>query len=148
MPPNPVLIHHTLQFAPSAWKGIRPRLGAGSPQVAVTPDNDFPDGSTIDHRRRPYPEHQDRLGFHITAHTLFVVGSPIAFREHCSALGGLVDEAPSYPHRHPQTGHFWVEFSAGPWLRPRTRGNVPARLHIQYCDDWRAREPTRPMPRR
>ncbi|WP_406454224.1 hypothetical protein OG782_24125 [Streptomyces sp. NBC_00876] len=136
VPLDLVLLHHSLQFPPSSWKGIRARLGAGTPHVAATPDDDFPDESAIDHERRHHPEYRDHLGFDIAAHTLFVVGSPTAFREHGATLRGLVDEAPSYLHRHPHAGHFCAELSAGPWLRPRTRGNVPAHLHIQYCDDW------------
>ncbi|WP_326770499.1 hypothetical protein OG978_42840 (plasmid) [Streptomyces sp. NBC_01591] len=132
-----VLVHHSLQFPTASWKQVRARLGPGEPHTTATPDQDFPDETAIDHRRREYRAYRDHLGFDIAAHTLFVVGSSTAFREHGAALRGLVDEAPSYRHRYPDAGHFCVELSPGPWSRARTRRNVPARLHIQYCDTWR-----------
>ncbi|WP_259407890.1 hypothetical protein [Streptomyces akebiae] len=75
--------------------------------------------------------------FDIAAHTLFVVGSPTAFREHGTALRGLVDQAPSFPYRYPHAGHFCVELDPGPWSRIRNRRRLPATLHIQYSADWR-----------
>jgi hypothetical protein len=71
------------------------RLGSSE----ATPAEDFPDESAIDHERRHHRAHRDHLEFHIAAHTLFVVGSSTAFREHGTALRGLLDEAPSYLHR-------------------------------------------------
>ncbi|MEV4426830.1 hypothetical protein ACN9M0_02330 [Streptomyces sp. R-07] len=133
-----VLVHHSLQFPTASWKEVRARLGAGTRHTADTPDRDFPDASAVDHERRYHRTYRDHLGFDIAAHTLFVVGSATAFREHGSALRGLVDEAPSHRHRHPGAGHYCVEFGSGPWSRRRTRRNVPASLHIQYCADWRA----------
>ncbi|GGY45172.1 hypothetical protein [Streptomyces tanashiensis] len=133
-----VLVHHSLQFPTASWKQVRSRLGAGRPHTAATPDDDFPDAGAVDHGRRYHPTYRDHLGFDIAAHTLFVVGSSTAFREHGTALRGLVDEAPSHRHRHPGAGHFCVEFSSGPWSRPRTRRHVPGVLHIQYSEDWRA----------
>ncbi|MFD0071586.1 hypothetical protein ACFVIY_04000 [Streptomyces sp. NPDC127166] len=132
-----VLVHHSLQFPTASWKEVRARLGAGRPHTAAIPDGDFPDESAVDHERRYYSTFRDHLGFDIAAHTLFVVGSATAFREHGSALRGLVDEAPSHRHRHPGARHFCVELGSGPWTRPRTRRNVPGLLHIQYCEDWR-----------
>ncbi|WP_086822065.1 hypothetical protein [Streptomyces sp. NRRL B-24572] len=131
-----VLVHHSLQFPTASWKRVRSRLGAGSPHTVSTPARDFPEASAIDHDRRYHPTYRDHLGFDIAAHTLFVVGSATAFREHGTVLRGLVDEAPSHRHRHPGAGHFCVEFSSGPWTRPRTRRHVPGVLHIEYCEDW------------
>ncbi|MFF9852348.1 hypothetical protein [Streptomyces litmocidini] len=131
-----VLLHHSLQFPTAAWKQVRSRLGAGRLHTAATPDDDFPDGDAIDHERRYHSTYRDHLGFDIAAHTLFVVGSATAFREHGTALRSLVDEAPSHRHRHPGAGHFCVELGSGPWARPRTRRHVPGVLHIEYCEDW------------
>ncbi|MEV0280329.1 hypothetical protein AB0I22_28585 [Streptomyces sp. NPDC050610] len=131
-----VLLHHSLQFPAAAWKRVRARLGDGEPHTATTPDRDVPDESAVDHRRRQYRTYRDHLGFDIAAHTLFVVGSSTAFREHGTALRGLVDQAPSYRHRHPDAGHFCVEFTPGPWSRSRTRRHVPGLLHIEYCHAW------------
>ncbi|MGW0944073.1 hypothetical protein ACWD4O_16200 [Streptomyces sp. NPDC002623] len=134
-----VLVHHSLQFPTASWKQIRARLGAGRPHTVTTPDQDFPDETAIDHDRRHHREFRDHLDFDIAAHTLFVVGSSTAFREHGTALRALVDEAPSYAHRHPGAGagHFCVELGAGPWPHATARRHVPARLHIQYSDTWR-----------
>ena len=132
-----VLLHHSLQFPTGSWKQVRARLGPGTPHTATTPERDFPDETAIDHERRHHRTYRDHLDFDIAAHTLFVVGSSTAFREHGTALRGLVDEAPSYPHRHPGAGHFCVELGPGPWPHLQTRRHVPGRLHIQYSSTWR-----------
>lgn len=132
-----VLVHHSLRFPTASWKQVRSRLDAGRPQTTGTPDQDFPDEAAIDHERRHHRSYRDHLAFDIAAHTLFVVGSPTAFREYGTALRGLVDQAPSFPYRYPHAGHFCVELGAGPWSRPRNRRHVPAWLHIQYSADWR-----------
>ncbi|MER5274728.1 hypothetical protein ABT025_03095 [Streptomyces sp. NPDC002809] len=132
-----VLLHHSLQFPTGSWKEVRARLGPGTPQVAATPDDDFPDESAVDHQQRQHPAHRDHLRFDIAARTLFVVGSATAFREHGTALRELVEEAPSHSHRRPKAGHCCAELRAGPWTQPWTRRNVPALLHVQYCADWR-----------
>ncbi|MFE0650453.1 hypothetical protein ACFVZH_17890 [Streptomyces sp. NPDC059534] len=132
-----VLVHHSLQFLTASWKRVRAGLGAGRPQVASTPDTYLPDEDTVDHGRRYHRTYRDHLGFDIAAHTLFVVGSATAFRDHGTVLRRLVDEAPSHRRRHPSAGHYCVEFTSGPWSRPRTRRHVPGSLHIQYCETWR-----------
>ncbi|MFF3392092.1 hypothetical protein ACFYW1_14345 [Streptomyces sp. NPDC002669] len=131
-----VLAHHSLQFPIASWKRVRARLGTGRAHTTATPDQDFPDGAAIDHQRWYHRTYRDHLGFDIAAHTLFVVGSPTAFREHGAALRDLTDQAPAHTHRHPGSGHYCVELGSGPWTTARTRGNVPARLHLQYCDTW------------
>ncbi|MFD8689777.1 hypothetical protein [Streptomyces sp. NPDC059651] len=133
-----VLLHHSLQFPTGSWKEVRARLGTGAPQVAETPHDDFRDESATASQRRLHAAHRDHLRFDIAAHTLFVVGSSTAFREHGAALRGLVEEAPSHMHRRRNAGHCCAELSAGPWSRPRTRRNVPTLLHVQYCADWHA----------
>lgn len=130
-----VLVHHSLQFPTASWKRIRARLGVGKPHTTATPAEDFPDESAIDYERRHHRAYRDHLAFHIAAHTLFVVGSSTAFREHGAALRGLVDEAPSHLHRYPNAGHFCVEINPGPWP-VRTRRHVPGSLHIQYSSTW------------
>ncbi|WP_326581801.1 hypothetical protein OG889_24140 [Streptomyces sp. NBC_00481] len=132
-----VLVHHSLRFPTASWKQVRSRLDAGMPQKTATPDQDFPDEAAIDHQRRHYRSYRDHLAFDIAAHTLFVVGSPTAFREYGTTLRGLVDQAPSFPYRYPHAGHFCVELGPGPWARMRNRRRVPAPLHIQYSADWR-----------
>ncbi|WP_327729009.1 hypothetical protein OG250_23360 [Streptomyces sp. NBC_00487] len=109
-----VLVHHSLRFPTASWKQVRSRLDAGMPQKTATPDQDFPDEAAIDHQRRHYRSYRDHLAFDIAAHTLFVVGSPTAFREYGTALRGLVDQAPSFPYRYPHAGHFGVELGPGP----------------------------------
>ncbi|MFF8840277.1 hypothetical protein [Streptomyces sp. NPDC015130] len=131
-----VLAHHRLQFRTSSWKEVRARLGRGQLQTAATPVGDFPDVGEIDYERRYHRSYRDHLGFDIAAHTLFVVGSATAFREHGTVLRGLVDEAPSHGRRYPGDRHYCVELTSGLWSRPRTRRNVPGSLHIEYCDSW------------
>ncbi|MFF8614132.1 hypothetical protein [Streptomyces sp. NPDC015350] len=53
-----------------------------------------------------------------------------------SGLRDLTEQAPAHTHRHPGSGRCCVELGSGPWTAARARGNVPARLHIQYCDTW------------
>lgn len=132
-----VLAHHSLRFPTASWKELRSRLDAGRPQTAATPDQDFPDRAAVHHPRRTYRTYRDHFAFDIAAHTLFVVGSPTAFREYGTVLRGLVDEAPSFPYRYPHAGHFCVEFGPGPWSRVRNWRRVVAPLHIQYSADWR-----------
>ncbi|MFE0508677.1 hypothetical protein [Streptomyces sp. NPDC058964] len=131
-----VLVHHSLQFPTASWKQVRARLGAGTPHTTTTPEQDFPDETAIDHRRRQYRAYHDHLDFRIAAHTLFVVGSSTAFRVSGTALRGLVDQAPSYLHRYPNAGHFCVELSPGPRPRAQTRRHAPGSLHIQYAGTW------------
>ncbi|KFG08946.1 MULTISPECIES: hypothetical protein [Streptomyces] len=132
-----VLLHHSLRFPTASWKEVRARLDAGRPQTTGTPERDFPEEDAVRYERWHHRSYRDHLAFDIAAHTLFVVGSPTAFRERGALLRGLVDEAPSYGHRHPQARHFCVELGAGPWSRPQNRRGVPASLHIQYSPDWR-----------
>ncbi|WP_354638613.1 hypothetical protein [Kitasatospora camelliae] len=132
-----VLVHHSLQFPTAAWKRVRAGLGAGRPQTTATPERDFPDPDAIDYERRGHRAFRDHLDFAVAAHTLFVVGSAPAFREHGTTLRGLLDEAPASAHRDPGPGHFCVELTPGTWSRPRNRRNVPGRLHIQYAASWR-----------
>ncbi|MFE7766301.1 hypothetical protein [Streptomyces sp. NPDC057438] len=132
-----VLLHHSLRFPTASWKQVRARLDAGRPQTTGTPDGDFPDRDAVRYERWHHRSYRDHLAFDIAAHTLFVVGSPTAFRERGALLRDLVDEAPSFPYTHPNARHFCVELGAGSWSRPRNRRGVPASLHIQYAADWR-----------
>ncbi|MFC8294576.1 hypothetical protein ACFUJ0_32140 [Streptomyces sp. NPDC057242] len=129
-----VLVHHSLQFPASAWKGVRARLGAGAPGTVSLPDDDLPDEDAVDHERRHHRTYRDHLAFDVAAHTLFVVGSSTAFREQGAALRRFVEEAPSHARRHPEAGHFCVEFAPGAWGRGRTRRHVPGSLHVEYLD--------------
>ncbi|MCC9710501.1 hypothetical protein E4N62_37840 [Streptomyces sp. MNU76] len=81
--------------------------------------------------------YRDQLAFGIAAHTLFVVGSPTAFRERGTALRGLVDEAPSFPQPAPGRRALLRRTRPGAWSRIRNRRRVPASLHIRYCAGWR-----------
>ncbi|MFE0778888.1 hypothetical protein [Streptomyces sp. NPDC058861] len=129
-----VLVHHSLQFPASAWKGVRARLGEGVPGTVSLPDDDLPDEDAVDHERRHHRTYRDHLAFDVAAHTLFVVGSSTAFREQGAALRRFVEEAPSHARRHPEAGHFCVEFTPGAWGRGRTRRHVPGGLHVEYLD--------------
>ncbi|MEV7673767.1 hypothetical protein [Streptomyces sp. NPDC088752] len=127
-----VLVHHSLQFPSSAWKGVRARLGAGAPGTVSLPGDDLPDEDSVDHERRRHRTYRDHLSFDIAAHTLFVVGSSLAFREEGALLRRFAERAPSHARRHPESGHFCVELVPGPWGRERTRRHVPGSLHVEY----------------
>lgn len=127
--------HHSLQFPTASWKRVRARLGTGGAHTTATPDRDFPDGAAIDHQRWYHRTYRDHLGFGITAHTLFAVGSPTAFREHGAALRDLTEQAPAHMHRHPGPGHCCVESRLRPvdgGTDPRKRTRPPAHPVLRH----------------
>ncbi|MEW1701175.1 hypothetical protein [Streptomyces sp. NPDC091278] len=76
-----MLLHHSLQFAPSRWKEIRGRLGPGRPQTVTLPDPGHTDEAVIDHEARHYQENRDLFHQHLHAETLFMTGSAKVFRD-------------------------------------------------------------------
>ncbi|MGW3562281.1 hypothetical protein ACWDNT_34365, partial [Streptomyces sp. NPDC000963] len=104
----------------------------GAPGTVSLPGDDLPDEDSVDHERRRHRTYRDHLSFDIAAHTLFVVGSSLAFREEGALLRRFAERAPSHARRHPESGHFCVELVPGPWGRERTRRHVPGSLHVEY----------------
>ncbi|MEU0235535.1 MULTISPECIES: hypothetical protein [unclassified Streptomyces] len=113
---------------------------------STTPDDDLPDEGSVDHGRRHHRTYHGHLAFDIAAHTLFVVGSSPAFREEGAALRRFVERAPSHARRHPESGHFRVEFAPGPWGRGRTCRYVTGCLqsNTSAVDGLTARQGTDP----
>lgn len=131
-----VLAHHSLQFRPSAWKGLRSRLGPGRPGTTGTPAADFPASSPTAGRRH-HRDHHDHLRFDRAARTLFVTGSAPAFRDHGRQLLDLLAEAPARHHRGQSSaliGHECAELAPEPRRFTTARPTVGT-LHVQYCPD-------------
>ncbi|MFD7259241.1 hypothetical protein [Streptomyces sp. NPDC059874] len=115
-----VLLHHSLQFAPSRWKELRGRLGAGR-RRSVTVSTAQPE---IDHAALHHAENRDLFHQHVHAETLFVTGSAKAFRE---TAGLFHDVAANGPGPGPAGDrHYCAQ------LR---HGDDSARvIHIEYSD--------------
>ncbi|MEV7521084.1 hypothetical protein [Streptomyces sp. NPDC091371] len=119
-----VLLHHSLQFAPSRRKELRGRLGAGRRRSA-TVSTAQPE---IDYAALHHAENRDLFHQHVHAETLFVTGSAKAFRE---TAGLFHDVAAHGPGRgHTGDGHYCAQ------LR---HGDDSARvIHIEYRGAWDA----------
>ncbi|WP_371784963.1 hypothetical protein [Streptosporangium subroseum] len=131
-----VLVQHSVQFPASRWRAVRNKLGAGHPHTATLPDDTFPEKAAISYEGIWNRENHDHLHFDLAARTLFVVGSPEAFRRTGgSAIRSLVTEAPAYIAREP-SGHFCAELNSGRWpLIPGPR-HCAGLLHIEYNRTW------------
>jgi hypothetical protein len=127
-----VLLHHSLQFPTARWKELRSRIGRGRPQATSITDLSRQEDEPIDYQRRGFEEFRDHLRFNRTGHTLFVVGSQLAFREHRPAIRTLLDGTP------PRTAsdHSCVELRSGTRGRPATDRHDPGYLHIEYRTEW------------
>ncbi|MFD9727934.1 hypothetical protein [Streptomyces sp. NPDC059072] len=116
-----VLLHHSLQFAPSRWKELRGRLGAGHRRT-VTVCTDRPE---IDWEALHHAENRDLFHQHVHAETLFVTGSARAFRE---TAGHFHDVAAHGPGHTADNRHYCAQLG---------HGDDSARdIHIEYSDAW------------
>ncbi|MFD7631160.1 hypothetical protein ACFV7Q_34965 [Streptomyces sp. NPDC059851] len=117
-----VLLHHSLQFAPSRWKELRGRLGPGRPH-------------TVDLRRARTgrPDRMDRHDWarrevfhqHVHSDTLFLTGSTRTFRRTADLFADIARNGPAgaagaaaFPD-----GHYCRRLYCGPRARD---------LHIEY----------------
>ncbi|MFF1495261.1 hypothetical protein [Streptomyces sp. NPDC058304] len=121
-----VLLHHSLQFAPSRWKELRGRLGPGRPRTVdlPAPDQDAESGASDRHHR----ENRDRFRQDIHSETLFMTGSARTFREAAGQFADLARMGPGQAFNHGGR-HCCRSVDCDPADRD---------LHIEYCEEWPA----------
>ncbi|WP_367137624.1 MULTISPECIES: hypothetical protein [Streptomyces] len=96
-----VLLHHSLQFAPSRWKQVRSRLGPGRPQTVSLPESERDQSARIDYEARHYRENRDLFHQHLHAETLFMTGSAKVFRETARHFLDVAGTGPGRTPAHP-----------------------------------------------
>ncbi|MFJ7280632.1 hypothetical protein [Kitasatospora sp. NPDC098663] len=126
-----VLLHHSLQFAPSRWKEVRGRLGPGRPQTVTLPDPGHTGDAVIDHEARHYRENRDLFHQHLHAETLFMTGSAKVFRETARHFLDVARNGPGYVPVHPSYPYFCTELHSNDGILGDAR-----EIHIEYCDQW------------
>lgn len=126
-----VLLHHSLQFAPSRWKEIRARLGPGRPQIVTLPGAGRPDDAVIDHQARYYRENRDLFHQHLHAETLFMTGSAKVLREATRPFLDVARYGPGYAPMNPSYPDFYTELHANHGIHGDAR-----EIRIEYCDQW------------
>ncbi|KPI00635.1 hypothetical protein OV450_5068 [Actinobacteria bacterium OV450] len=121
-----VLLHHSLQFAPSRWKELRGRLGPGRPRTVDLPgpDPDADPGVPDLHHR----ENHDRFHQDIHSETLFMTGSTTMFRVGAGLFADLARRGPGQLVHHPGT-----HYCRSLYCHPHDRD-----LHLEYCEEWPA----------
>ena len=128
-----VLLHHSLQFAPSRWKEVRGRLGRGRPRTVTLPDPGHLGEAVIDHEARHHRENRDLFHQHVHAETLFMTGSSKVFRETARHFLDVARNGPGHVPVHPNYPHFCAEFHSNDGVLGDAR-----EIHIEYCDRWRS----------
>ncbi|MFJ2055330.1 hypothetical protein ACIOMM_05235 [Streptomyces sp. NPDC087908] len=126
-----VLVHHSLQFAPSRWKELRGRLDRGRPQTVTLADAAGFDESGIDHEARHYRENRDLFHQHLHAETLFMTGSAAVFRDTAPHFHDVARNGPGHTPARPGDSHFCSTLHANAGILGNAR-----EIHLQYCDDW------------
>ncbi|MEU0674606.1 hypothetical protein ABZ330_17270 [Streptomyces sp. NPDC006172] len=126
-----VLLHHSLQFAPSRWKQVRGRLDPGRPQTASLPVAEQDDGAPVGHAARHHQENRDLFHQHLHAETLFMTGSARVFRETAGRFLEVARRGPGYAEAHPTSRHFCTELHPADGVLGNAR-----EVHIEYCDQW------------
>ncbi|MEV0414773.1 hypothetical protein AB0I68_29155 [Streptomyces sp. NPDC050448] len=119
-----VLLHHSLQFAPSRWKELRGRLGPGRPRTVDLPGpgpGAEPGASDLHHR-----ENRDRFRQDIHSETLFMTGSARTFRETAGLFANLARTGPGQVFNH-RGRHYCRSLYCHPCDRD---------LHLEYCEEW------------
>ncbi|WP_033820415.1 hypothetical protein [Kitasatospora sp. MBT63] len=128
-----VLLHHSLQFAPSRWKHVRSRLDAGRPRTVRLPEAEQDGGAAIDYAARHYRENRDLFHQHLHAETLFMTGSTKVFRETAHHFLDVADRGPAHVPAHPGHAHYCTSLHANAGILGNAR-----EIHIEYCDRWTA----------
>ncbi|MFD3945133.1 hypothetical protein [Streptomyces sp. NPDC058579] len=126
-----VLLHHSLQFAPSRWKEVRGRLDQGRPQTVKLPDPGRATEPAIDPAARHHRENRDLFHQHVHAETLFMTGSAKVFKDTARHFLDVARHGPGYVPVHPSYPHFCTEFHSN----DGTLGDA-REIHIEYCDEW------------
>lgn len=126
-----VLLHHSLQFAPSRWKRLRGRLGPGRPQSVSLPEAEDDDVAVTDYAARHYRENRDLFHQHLQAETLFMTGSTKVFRETARHFLDVARKGPGHIPVHRGYPHFCTELHSNDGILGDAR-----EIHIEYCDEW------------
>ncbi|KOU13147.1 hypothetical protein ADK52_38930 [Streptomyces sp. WM6372] len=119
-----VLLHHSLQFAPSRWKELRGRLGRGRPRTVDLPVP-APDAEPVVSDRH-HRENRDRFHQEIHSETLFMTGSTRTFREAAAEFATLAREGPGRAYNHGGR-HYCRSVNCDPTDRD---------LHVEYREEW------------
>jgi hypothetical protein len=126
-----VLLHHSLQFAPSKWKQVRGRLGTGRLQTVSLPEAEQDDAAVPDYAARHHRENRDLFHQHLHAETLFMTGSAKVFRETARHFLDVARKGPGYVPSHPGYPYFCSELHSNDGILGDARD-----IHIEYCDQW------------
>ncbi|WP_405487677.1 hypothetical protein [Streptomyces sp. NBC_00096] len=128
-----VLLHHSLQFAPSRWKELRARLDPGRTQTAKLPGPAPHDPSAAPRPQRGHQENRDRFHQHVRAGTLFMTGSAGLFADTAWLFADIAHRAPGHVLAHPDRSHYCTRL--GHYDRTVGAGRE---LHVVYRDQWPA----------
>ncbi|MFC4111882.1 hypothetical protein [Nonomuraea zeae] len=126
-----VLMHHSLQFAPSRWKQVRGCLGPGRPQTVDLPQAGRTEAVPADHQARHHRENRDLFHQRLHAETLFMTGSAKVFRETAGLFLDVAGKGPGHVPLHPNAAHFCIELHSNDGFLGNAR-----EIHIEYCDQW------------
>lgn len=129
-----VLLHHSLQFAPSRWKRVRGRLGPGRLHTVDLPDAEL-DGvlTEADCEARHHRENRDLFQQHLHAETLFMTGSAKVFRQTARHFLDVARKGPGHVPVPPGRSHFCTELHSNDGILGDAR-----EIHIEYRDHWPA----------
>ncbi|MGW6706630.1 hypothetical protein ACWGDE_17290 [Streptomyces sp. NPDC054956] len=130
-----VLLHRSLQFAPSRWKELRSRLGPGRAQTADLPGPAAPADLGGDRRpERRHKENRDRFHQHIHSRTLFMTGSAKLFADTAWLFADVAHQGPAFVYAHPGHLHYCTTLSNC----DDAVGDADRGIHIVYRDQWPA----------
>ncbi|NXY96012.1 hypothetical protein HYE82_16765 [Streptomyces sp. BR123] len=123
-----VLLHHSLQFAPSRWKELRGRLGPGRPRTVDLPCSGA-DRAERSERTGRMDRHdwaqREVLRQHVHGDTLFLTGSTRTFRRSAGLFADLARNGPAQAAAFPDS-HYCRRLYCGPRDRE---------LHVEYSAD-------------
>jgi N-formylglutamate amidohydrolase len=129
-----VLLHHSLQFAPSRWKRVRGRLGPGRPRTMSLPAGALDDVATADAgqgSRRHHRDNRDLFHEHLHADTLFLTGSARVFRDTARLFLDVAREGPDFEPVHRLCPRYCTRLHSAGGFLGRAR-----ELHIVYRGRW------------
>ncbi|MFF3216664.1 hypothetical protein ACFYYB_39340 [Streptomyces sp. NPDC002886] len=131
--PDLVLLHHSLQFAPSRWKELRARLGPGRPRTANLP-GPLSAGRAREFRpERHHRENRDRFHQRVHAGALFMTGSAALFADTSWLFADVAHRGPGYVHARPDHAHYCARMGQGDGLVADGGGSA---IHVVYRDQW------------
>jgi hypothetical protein len=132
-----VLLHHSLGFRVSEWKTLRSRVAESKVHKVTMPAGAFPVRDWGFYDVRWHREFRDRLDWKITADTLFIVGSRLAFELEGWKLRELAEKSPAVLAEAPEA-HCCAEIALG-----RYGSATYSELHVECCNrHWRSRSGT------